>query len=141
MSKTPNTDSVMDNGKPSTKSGAKAVKELLQVRAKQLKEVTGPVLPDDDAFREKYPSLWEVMQPQRVNAAGKKWDRKSPSLSIQMDNGGWRMVVRDNDLMMSMTVFSLTFDGLLPALESAVNDPRGWVTFKTRGRGLKEARE
>jgi len=42
---------------------------------------------------------------------------------------------------MSMTVFSLTFEGLLPALELAVNDPRGWVTFKTRGRGLKEARE
>jgi hypothetical protein len=141
MSKTPNTNSVMDNGQAPSKSAAKQVKELLQVRAKQLKETTGPNLPDDEMFMTKYPSLWETLQPQRVNAAGKKWDRKAPSLSVQMDNGGWRIVVRDNDLQMSMTVFSLTFEGLLPALELAVNDPRGWVTFKTRGRGLKEARE
>jgi hypothetical protein len=142
MAKSPLTDGIDQAAAPtSTIKNGKTVKELLAVRAKQLKEITGPVLPDDEAFRKGFPSLWEVLTPQRITAGGKKWDRKAPALSIQMDNGGWRIVVRDNDLQMSMSVYALTFDALVPALELAVNDPRGWVTFRTRGRGLKEARD
>ena len=141
MAKSPQSEQEVPVDPAPPHRNGKLVKELLQVRAKQLKELTGPNLPDDDAFRKAYPQLWEVLTPQRINAAGKKWDRKAPQLSIQMDNGGWRIAVRDNDLQMTMTVFSLTFEGLLPALELAVGDPRGWVTFRTRGKGLKEARE
>jgi len=142
MAKTPNTDSVAENGQlaHATRNG-KPVKELLQVRAKQLKESEGIQLPDDDLFRTRYPALWELMMPQRVRAASKLWDRRPPTLTVVMDNGGWRATVRDNDMQMSCTVFSLTFEALLPALELGVCDPRAWLTFKARGRGLKEARE
>lgn len=140
MSKPTNTQAPENNGTPAPiKASPKMVAEIIQVRAKQLKEIQGPTLPDDDAFEARFPALWEFMKPATVNAAGKKWDRRAPTLSIQMDSGGWRITARDNDLSASVTEFSLTFDALLAALELAVCDPRRWVVRQSRSKGLKES--
>ena len=116
---------------------ASDVQKIMEARAKQLTEDTSPGLPEDEAFRKKFPQLWDLLQPQRLTAAGKKWDRRPPSLLMTMESGGWRAVVRDNDLAAVWAAFDLTFDGALKALEKSVADPRQMQTIRSRSKGLK----
>lgn len=123
------------------RNAASDVLTIMEARAKQLKEDVGAGLPDDEGFRKKYPQLWDLLQPRRLVAAGKRWDRRPPSLAIAMDGCGWRAVLRDNDLSAMWNAFGTTFENALKALEKMVSDPTQLQTIKSRSKGLKEVTE
>jgi len=114
------------------------MRRLLETRAGQIIEHTGPTLPDADDFRQKYPNLWQLLQPQRFRGEKDEYDRMAAPYSVEMVPGGWRITFRDGPLAFSISAFSEKHADLIGALEMNAADPSTWVHYKARGRKLRK---
>ena len=112
---------------------------LVQQRMMHMaRETTGQLkhpLPDDELFRENYPSLWAWLTATQIAEA---FEKERPRLAFLIDGSHWKVTLTDNALECSLSSAGNTFQDALARLERAVLDPEAtWSRWKKRGKGLK----
>ena len=127
------------NGTPNL-DPEKAVQRAMRERALQLEgKGKQPQKVDDEEFSNQYPALASWLGATQI---GEAFNKEPARLSLNMENGQWRVSLNDQALDMSLTVFGPTLKATLDVLDRLVlSHDAPWVRFKKRGHKKLEARQ
>jgi hypothetical protein len=88
------------------------------------------VAPCDDHCAAEYPVLWSFIT---ADLAGEGQTRTLPTITIQVESGGYVITYQDHDLHKQCKATFLELEVAFRVLEQAMGDPRTlWVEYKSR---------
>lgn len=96
-------------------------------------------VPDDEAFRGKYPDLYAWLTALQI---GEEFDRDPAKLTLVCDGSYWSLTLMDPALEASLSAVGNTFDEALASLEGSLDrEEAPWRFFKKRGQKALRPKE
>lgn len=124
----------VEPGKP-VLPGLDGNKLLRQMVEHTVKRVEDP-LPDDDAFRDRWPNLWAWFVTTKV---GDRHEFDPAKITFQREGSIIKATLNHPGLRRSLTKAGNTLFDALDRLDRGIVDPESiWTTFKRKGQGIRE---